>query len=951
MKKLQSILMAAIMLLTVASLLVVPALADDSVNLVTNGDFEATEGWILDENHTVCAEAGKTGNGLLIDYDIAGSGVAYTEIADLEAGKTYNFSFDVKVVTDIEGMGLRYMLREGGNGALVGAINNFIIGEAGEWVKVNTTFTVAEFQSEAVPQLMFYYMPPTSAGEVYIDNVSIVEKIAPAAKTGNIVENWDLENETNNEWAFLSDAEITALTEGEGESATINKVIKLKGNTEAQPAAYQELTGFKANTEYTVSVSVKSDDVDPLTASGSDKGLRVRVDYDKRLTTAAFYPMYTNSAPSNKWKELKTSFITSENVTSESILVLSLLLNEATGTVYADEIIIEEKKEVIIDTSKIVANGDFEATEGWIIADNHNVCAEAGKSGNGLLLDYETAGTAMSYTNLNGLEAGKTYILSFDAKIVTATQGSGLRYIIREGAAGSLVGEVTKFLPSEVSDWRTVSVVFEVAEFKSENAPQLQFYFMHPTSAGKVYIDNVSIAEKQLPPAKTGNVVENWDLEDETNNKWALLGAEIATLTEGEGESATTNKVLKLTGNAEEQPAAYQEMTGFKPNTKYNVSIGMKSDATDVFSASGSDKGIRVRVDYNKRLTDAAFYPIYAGTAFTDTWKRMGVSFTTSNTITTESILVLSLFLTDATGTIYVDDISISEVPADNKNLAVNGSFEEVANTGFPGSWSNTGGGENPGKTVFFDNTDPYDGSWCVKFDVAANKTINTSGVAKERLALQQRINVTAGKTYRISYAAKVSSDCSTVPMFIRQSGTAAPGFLNYGTALPTANKWYEVVMYYTPTSDGYAQILIGSYNAHWGNGAFYLDNFRLEEVTEARVDFVNAEKNSNELRVIETPEADGKTVAFAGLPKTTDTATLVTAVYVKVDDTLRLKSISLNSTTHTGTTSASALLATDAVDIPEDAYLVKTFLWSADKKTPLGNSNVVLFEQDEITE
>ncbi len=952
-KKLQSILMAAIMLLTVASLLVMPALADDSVNLVTNGNFEATEGWTLDKNHSVCAEAGKSGNGLLIDYEVAGSGVAYTEIADLEVGKTYIFSFDVKVVTDIEGMGLRYMMREGGNGALVGAINSFITGEAGEWTNVSTSFTVAEFQSEAVPQLMFYYMPPTSAGEVYIDNVSIVEKIAPPAKTGNLVENWDLENETNEKWAFLSDAEITALTEGEGESATTNKVIKLKGNTEAQPAAYQELTGFKPNTEYTVSVSVKSDAVDPLTASGSDKGIRVRVDYNKFLTTAAFYPMYTNTAPSNKWKEMETTFTTSENVTSESVLVLSMYLNEATGTVYADEIIIEEKEEVIIDSSKIVMNGDFEADEGWTIADNHNVCAEAGRSGKGLLLDYATAGTAMSYATLNGLEAGKKYTLSFDAKIVTATKGSGLRYIIREGAAGSLVGSVTKFVTGDAADWTTVSILFDVAEFQSEDVPQLQFYFMAPTSEGKIYIDNVSITEKKLPPAKTGNMVGNWDLENETNNEWALLGAEIAALTEGEGASATTNNTLKLTGNADAQPAAYQEMTGFKPNTKYNISIAIKSDATDVFTATGSDKGIRLRVDYNKRLTTAAFYPLYTGAAETDTWKRIGVSFTTADTVTTESILVLSLFLTDATGTIYVDDISVEEAQTDSSNLALNGSFEEVTNVGWPGSWTNTGGGENPGKTVFFDNTDPYDGSWCVKFDCAANNTINADAAAsiKQRLCLMQGINVTAGKTYRISYAAKVESGCSSVAIFMRQMGNAAPGFLNGGVTLPEANKWYEVVLYYTPTASGTAKILVGSYNAHNGSGAFYVDAFRMEEVTDARVDFVNADKNSNELRVIETPEADSKIAAFAGLPKTTDTATLVTAVYVKDNDTLRLKSVSLSSTTHTNTVCASALLATEAVDIPEDAYMVKTFLWSADKKTPLGNSNLVLFEQDEITE
>ena len=602
----------------------------------------------------------------------------------------------------------------------------------------------------------------------------------------------------------------------------------------------------------------------------------------------------------------------------------------------------------------LVTNGDFESTEGWSIAETHSVCAEAGKSGNGLMIDYATAGTAMTYATLNGLEAGKTYTLSFDAKIVTATQGSGLRYIIREGAGGSLVGDVTKFLPSEVSDWTTVSVLFEVAEFKSENAPQLQFYFMHPTSAGKVYIDNVSIAEKQLPPAKIGNIVENWNLENTTNNEWSLLsGAEIAALTEGEGASASTNKVLKLKGNADAQPVAYQSMTGFKANTKYNVSIDIKGDAIDTFTAAaGSDKGLRVRVDYNKRLTSAAFYPMYTSAVYTDTWKRIGVSFTTSATVTTESVLVLSLFLTDATGTIYVDDISVEEVLSDTGNLALNGSFEEAYNTGFPASWSNTGGGENPGRTIFMDNTDPYDGNWCVKFDCASNKSINT-GAAAQRLCLQQRIDVTAGKTYRISYAAKVSGECSTVPMFIRQSGTATPGFLNNGTALPTANKWYEVVMYYTPTTSGYAQILIGSYSAHWGNGSFYIDNFRLEEVTEARVDFVNPTKNSNELRVIENPVANGTAVAFAGLPNSTDAVSVVTAAYAEVDGIRRLRAVSINSTVYSGSTNNAGLVKTDEFTIPADATIIKTFVLSngKDGAITVGESKTISLVQTTVIE
>ncbi len=291
----------------------------------------------------------------------------------------------------------------------------------------------------------------------------------------------------------------------------------------------------------------------------------------------------------------------------------------------------------------------------------------------------------------------------------------------------------------------------------------------------------------------------------------------------------------------------------------------------------------------------------------------------------------------------------------DTSILVSNGSFEEVQSNGYPSGWSYTGGGENPGTTLFMDNTDPYDGDWCIKFDCAANKTINTSGTAKERLALQQYVPLTAGKTYRISYAGKVSSDSSTVPMFIRQNGAATPTFINYGVSLPSPNKWYEVVTYYTPATSGNALFFIGTYSAHWGNGAFYIDNFCVEEVTEPMVDFVNPDRDSSGLRVIETPVAGSKAASFAALPKSTDKALLVTASYVQKEGVLRLKGISVSSDVYSGANgqaaNLAALLKTEEITVPSDATVVKTFLWSPYGMTPIGERKEVSFVQTVDTE
>lgn len=616
-------------------------------------------------------------------------------------------------------------------------------------------------------------------------------------------------------------------------------------------------------------------------------------------------------------------------------------------------------------SADLVTAGDFETASAWTLGTGLAITEEGGKSGNGLVLDVEAAGAEIARQEIIGLEAGKTYTLTFDYKLVTTptaatdvTSEFGLRYILREGTDGSVVGDLMKVLGGEAGDWTAVTANFTVAALPTET-PTLQFY-MFRCSAGKAYVDNVSITEKVYAEAKTGNLVTSGDLEADTAaTDWLVHNMKeeehVVSHTYGAEGAETTTNVLKLTTtDAASVPFVYQSITGLKPNTTYAVVCDVMMDATDELESVGSESGVRIRVDKKQRLGDPLFYPVYStATLLTDAWLKFGSSaFTTPADYTTEDVAVLSFHLNNVTGTAYIDNITMYEIEAKPETVInTNGDFELAGNSGTIG-YAAGNLGFNPAsgpsnKIYMIDNTDPYSGNYCLKFDTALNASLNSAtGSIAQRVGVICDAPLEAEKTYKISYAIKVSTwNQSAVLRLDDSKGNIGCTFNNGDLFLPTTNEWYVVTTYLQPTISATGRFYIGSYRAHNGS-ALWLDDFYIEEIPAGTVDFVRTDKTCRGLYIVSKPKAGGTVKAFATVADGTAGGKLVVAVYGEKDGETMLQSVSVSDTTATGLltegdTSATgdnpaAYLLSEEITVPEGGT-IKAFIWKADGITPLG--------------
>ncbi len=618
------------------------------------------------------------------------------------------------------------------------------------------------------------------------------------------------------------------------------------------------------------------------------------------------------------------------------------------------------------ETVGLIANGNFEADTDWTLGTGLAISAEGGKTGNGLVLDVEVSGASIALQEVTGLEAGETYTLSFDYKIATTptpaegiTKEFGLRYILREGTGGSPVGGVLKVLGGEAGDWITVTADFTVAA-APETTPTLQFY-MFQSTAGKVYVDNVSLTEKVWAAAKTGNLVTNGTLEETAAaTDWSVVDMDadhVISHAYGEAGAETVTKVLKLTkaADATNVPYVYQSVTGLKAGATYAVTCDIMTDATDPLVSTGSESGVRIRVDKGVRLGTGLTYPVYSTVSLLhNEWIKYGsAAFTIPEDFTTEDVAVLSFHLNNATGTAYIDNVVLEEIAVQPSTVATaNGDFEVIGNAssiGRPNSWTVSGANVVPGVTMFIDNTDAYSGRYCVRFDAAKNTELyGDVATSKERLALFQDVDgLTAGKTYKVSFAIKVSNTGQQATIRIMDDkGASGVAALKHLT-LPTANTWYKLTTYIKPTqttSSGLVRILFGSYSAHNGD-TIWLDDICIEEVTDVSVDFVSAD-NAMHWNVLTEPKGGETMQAMASVADAANGAKLILAVYGTSGTLPVLKEVKICGEITTGALSVDAnlpaLLITEAISVPREGGTVKAFVWRADGITPLGEYKVV---------
>ena len=292
-------------------------------NLFVNGDFEAgnTNGWNKHQQTSVTAAAAKSGSyGAYLKGDSASWGGVLDQNVNVEAGKTYAFSFDYMAVRQ----GFNYKLSgvQSGTTYASGYIST------ASWTHIEKEITIV---GDTQLKLNFNCGGQTGNDEMYVDNVSLKEVKDPSFD--GYIYNGDLETGKTDPWNALWGSTALEIVEG------MNGGSALKGTASgAWNITYQEVA-VTPNTNYTVWAYVKD-------ASASALWIK-NAGGNGDITSKNF-------ASGSEWSLTSVTF----NSGSNNTVWVGLMGLEANGTYTVDDVFMFEAKEQSNDG--YIKNGTFE---------------------------------------------------------------------------------------------------------------------------------------------------------------------------------------------------------------------------------------------------------------------------------------------------------------------------------------------------------------------------------------------------------------------------------------------------------------------------------------------------------------------------------------------------------------------------------------------------------------
>ena len=292
-------------------------------NLFVNGDFEAgnTNGWNKHQQTSVTAAAAKSGSyGAYLKGDSASWGGVLDQNVNVEAGKTYAFSFDYMAVRQ----GFNYKLTgvQSGTTYASGYIST------ASWTHIEKEITIV---GDTQLKLNFNCGGQTGNDEMYVDNVSLKEVKDPSFD--GYIYNGDLETGKTDPWNALWGSTALEIVEG------MNGGSALKGTASgAWNITYQEVA-VTPNTNYTVWAYVKD-------ASASALWIK-NAGGNGDITSKNF-------ASGSEWSLTSVTF----NSGSNNTVWVGLMGLEANGTYTVDDVFMFEAKEQSNDG--YIKNGTFE---------------------------------------------------------------------------------------------------------------------------------------------------------------------------------------------------------------------------------------------------------------------------------------------------------------------------------------------------------------------------------------------------------------------------------------------------------------------------------------------------------------------------------------------------------------------------------------------------------------
>ena len=501
------------------------------------------------------------------------------------------------------------------------------------------------------------------------------------------------------------------------------------------------------------------------------------------------------------------SFAASNFTTAGSYTILV----EAAG--YANTTVVQVVK---ANDGKIVQNGTFSSgVTGWEMLTMDGSNAEISVESGELKVNFPNYdGWEIWSTQVNQggikLQAGKTYIVKFDA---------------RSTLAKPIKVEVDTFATPEIALTNTMqNYKYEFTATASGANTTLKFLLGSKNVGGpnfithSIFLDNISIEEKVAePPAVDNSIIKNGKFENGTTGWTAWWGDQWSGV--GAGDLSVVNGKLKIhltaIGAQSYAPQVLQEGFKLENGKTYVVSFKAKADAAR-----------KVNINIGKGLNEAPWFREYAQPRqvdLTNVEQAFSYEFTVNEATDTNLKLVFEIgnitggnAITD----IYLDDISIIEKP---ENILTNGNFNTDA-SGWTAWWGDQWSGVGAG------NISVENGR--LKIHLTA---IGAQSYAPQ--VLQEGFQLEKGKTYRVSFKAKADIP-RRINVNVGKGLNSDPWFLEYAESryaeLTTEELEYKYEFTVTEETDSNLKIVFEVGNVPGGNAVtdIYLDDISIIETS-----------------------------------------------------------------------------------------------------------------------
>ena len=413
--------------------------------------------------------------------------------------------------------------------------------------------------------ILFKFQDTGVAMDLYVDDLVIAEKVEEVPETpaagDNLVVNGDFENGTTG-WSTSSAASV--VSGGRSGSA-----IQLNNPSAWSEAARQDIS-VEPDTTYTLTWYAKR-----VSGTGVFNFEIAKAPYDgtKPTVTAVENQTWMNETSGN-WVKYQVKVKTTDSNGNGISGIMLKLTTEATnpGVLLMDDIVLT--KDAVASFDGYITNGDFEVgnASSWEAYHGSDASTAAKYSGayGAHLKGNGSWGGIFSQGTVN-VVAGKTYILSYDIKVVK----NGINLQIKDGTTSSGTLLMTqKHTTAEHGSWTHITL--EITP--TQNGFFINFCGIGGTGdansslAEEAYVDNIKVEEKVEAPSTNNDYIENGDFETGSKAPWTTYSSTTVNATaKYEG-----NYGLYLGGDGGWGGLAYQTINNLKKNQEYTITMWVK---------------------------------------------------------------------------------------------------------------------------------------------------------------------------------------------------------------------------------------------------------------------------------------------------------------------------------------------------------------------------------------